>query len=338
VATLAAFVGFAALRAQSSAGSSIIRLDPGLDKLVNRDAKVELLKGEFFGFLEGPVWVQEEHRGYLLFSDMAANCIYKWTQDGKLSVFQEKSGFTGTDPSNAGLEINNGRLQVIVWGSNAITLDPQHRPVWCQHGDRAVVRLEQDGTRTVLAEGYEGKRFSGPNDLVIKSDGAVYFTDNIAGLRGGDKNPLREMPFHGLYLIQNGKVTLLAKDPHGAAPNGIAFSPDERILYVNGGKKISAFDVLSDDTIGNERILIDMSSESAQGNTDGMKVDKSGNVYCVGPGGIWIVSPRGVHLGTIRVPEASSNLAFGGTDGRSLYIVAHRGLYRLQMMVAGIHP
>ena len=154
------------VQAQRPAATGVTRLDPALDDILARDARLELVKGDFFGFLEGPVWVQEGG-GYLLFSDVAANNIYKWTPDGRLSVFLEKSGYTGTDIANAGGQSFNGRLHIIVFGSNGITLDPQGRVVFATHGNRTIERLEKDGTRTTLADRYDGKRLNSPNDLVI---------------------------------------------------------------------------------------------------------------------------------------------------------------------------
>ena len=330
-----------ALHAQAPTVSSVVRLDPAMDAVVSPNAKVELLKGEFFAFVEGPVWVREGRSGHLLFSDIPANCIYKW-QDGKLSVFLEKSGFSGTDTSNVGVEVNNGRFQVIVIGSNGLTLDPQGRLVAAAMGDRQLVRLEKDGKRTVLADRYDGKRFNGVNDVVVKSNGSVYFTDPSSGLRGGDKNPLRELPFNGVYLVKAGKVTLLDKEPIGGSPNGIAFSPNERILYVTAGRRLAAYDVQPDDTLTNRRVFFDYDKVippvPPRGGFDGIKVDTQGNVWGEGPGGIWIVSPAGKALGSILIPEPPANLAFGEADGKTLFMTARRGLYRVRINVAGILP
>ena len=313
---------------------SIIRLDPALDPIISASATLELLKTDYFGISEGPVWITEGGSGYLVFSDIGANVMYKWTTDGKLSVFLEKSGFTGTDP-NVGNIANNGRLNVATYGSNGITLDRQGRIVFCAQGDRAIVRLEKDGTRTVLADRYEGKRLNSPNDLVIKSDGAIYFTDPPAGLRGGNNSPLKELPYSGVFLVKDGKVTLLEKD---FTPNGLAFTPDEKYLYVNGGRKIMRYEMRPDDTVANPSLFVDMNSDPAPGGTDGMKVDQKGNVYCSGPGVIWIISPEGKHLGTIRTPETVTNLAFGDADGKTLYITDRRTLARIRVNIAGVRP
>jgi gluconolactonase len=325
--------------AQTGAVSNaVIRLDPALDALIAPNAKPELLKGDYFGAVEGPVWVGTGG-GYLLFSDMAANVIYKWTPDGQLSVFLEKSGYTGNDLNNVGGQYTNGRLHVLLIGSNGLTLDRQGRLIIAGMTDRNVTRVEKDGTRTTLADRYEGKRLNSPNDLVVKSDGAIYFTETTSGIRGRDEGPARELLFHGVYMIKDGVLRLLDKDPQGVAPNGVAFSPDERILYVNGGTKITAYDVRPDDTLANPRMLIDLGgANGVPGNTDGMKVDRSGNIYCSGPGGVWIVSPQGKHLGTIVPAERVANLAFGDADSKTLYMVGGRSLWRIRVNTPGIRP
>ena len=327
--------------------NGIARLDPALDTVVPASAKAELLKGDYFGAIEGPVWVDDSGGGYLLFSDMAANVIYKWTPAGQLSVYLEKSGYTGNDVNNVGGQYSNGRLQLLLIGSNGLTVDREGRLIIAAMTDRALARIESNGARTTLADKYDGKRLNSPNDLVVKSDGAIYFTETTSGMRGRDESPARELPFHGIYLIKDpstalgasGALRLLDKDPQGAAPNGIAFSPDENILYVNGGTKITAYDVAADDTIANPRVLIDTGGDrTTPGNTDGMKVDRSGNIYCSGPGGIWIVSPQGKHLGTIVTPERVANLAFGDADSKTLYMVGGRSLWRIRVNIAGMRP
>ena len=327
----------AGIAAAAQGQNAVVRLDPALDALIAPGAKAELLKGDYFGAIEGPVWVDADG-GYLLFSDMAANVIYKWTPAGQLSVFLEKSGYTGTDLNNVGGQYTNGRLHLLLIGSNGLTLDREGRLIIAGMTDRNVTRLEKNGMRTVRADRYAGKRLNSPNDLVVKSDGAIYFTETTSGIRGRDEGPAREIPFHGLYVIQDGMLRLLDKDPQGAAPNGIAFSPDEKILYVNGGTKITAYDVRNDDTLANPRVLIDTAVEKVAGNTDGMKVDRSGNIYFSGPGGVWIVSPQGRHLGTIVTPERVANLAFGGADSKTLYLAGGRSLWRIRVNTAGIRP
>lgn len=331
----AAALLLAALLVQAQGANEVVRLDPALDQIISADTKVEKLAGGF-GFVEGPVWVRSG--GYLLFSDIPANAINKWTPDGKVSVFLKPSGFTGSDPSDVGSQNNNGQTTVTLLGSNGVTLDRQGRVVFCAHGDRDVVRIEKDGKRTVLADRLEGKRLNSPNDLVFKSDGALYFTDPSAGLRKRDDDPKKELPFNGVYLLKNGKLQVL--DKTYATPNGIAFSPDEKYLYVNDTtrKLIMRYEVQPDDTIANGKVFIDMSADKAPGVPDGMKVDQKGNVYCTGPGGFWIMSPEGKHLGTVKTPELPANMAFGDADAKTLYLTARTGLYRIRLKVAGIRP
>jgi gluconolactonase len=230
-----------------------VRLDPALDAIVSADAKPETL-GEHFGLTEGPVWVQDSNSGYLLFSDLTANVIYKHTPEGLLSAFAENI-YSGPDILNVGQQTRSGRMAVIIIGSNGLTLDRQGRLVICSPAARAVMRLEKDGTRTILAERYEGRRFSGPNDVAVKSDGAIYFTDGNSGLRGGATGPAREMPLNGFYLIKDGKITLLDtnQDFPGTFPNGITLSETERHLYVTFGRKIIRYDVQPGDTVSNRR-------------------------------------------------------------------------------------
>ena len=210
---------------------TIERLDPALDAIIAPTAKLETL-GDRFALTEGPVWVGDGANGYLLFSDNAANVIYKWAPGVPLSVFLERSGFTGTDNTKVGAQTVAGRVPILLIGSNGLALDPQGRLVVTAMNDRTVYRLEADGTtRTVLADRYDGKRFNGPNDIVIKSNGAVYFTDTVWGLRGADNDPARELPYSGFFLIKDGKVTLLGgdRDAPGMFPNGITLSPDETL-------------------------------------------------------------------------------------------------------------
>lgn len=318
---------------------SIERFDAGLDAIISTQAKFEALKGDYFGFLEGPVWVPEGRGGYLLVSDVPGNRIYKW--DGQLSVWMERSGFTGRDTSTVGMEYNNGRIQIIGLGSNGLTLDREGRLVFCTHGDRALKRREKDGTITVLAERFEGKRFSGPNDVVVRSDGAIYFTDLYGGLRAGRSSNLLETPF-GLYVLKDGTLRRLDQDPFGTASqpagiggNGLAFSPDEKYLYVNVGPTILRYDVRPDGSLTGRTVHVRMDTKGPGGG-DGMKVDRAGNIFASGPGGIWIVSAEGKPLGRILI--AAANLAFGDYDSRSLYIAARRDLFRVRLNAPGIRP
>ena len=313
------------LMALFAASAQVRKAAPELDQIVPAGAKIEKLGGGFT-FTEGPVWTRE---GYLLFSDIPQNVIRKWTPDGKFTVFRKPSGFNGTG-APAGAFI----------GSNGLTLDKEGRLTICEHGNRRVTRLEKDGKLTVLADKYEGKRLNSPNDAVYKSDGALYFTDPPYGFPTEDKDPRKELKFNGVYRLANGKLQLLYQDL--SRPNGIAFSPDEKYLYVGNSdaqKKLwMRFEVKPDGTLGNGKVFHDVTQETAEGVPDGMKVDSKGNVYGSGPGGIWIFSPAGKHLGTIQPPEVPANCGFGDKDGKTLYITARTGLYRVRLNVAGKLP
>ena len=319
---------------QAAALGSIERVDPRLDAILAPDAKLELLT-EHFGATEGPVWVQEGRNGHLLFSDMAANVIYKRTADGQVSVFLEKSGYTGDDVLNAGAQSTSGRLAVILIGSNGLTLDPQGRVVIAAMADRAIARVEKDGTRTNLADRFDGKRFNGPNDLVVKSNGAVYFTDFAGGMRGREKSPSREMPFFAVYLVKDGKVTAVEKDPGGGQPNGIALSPDEKELYVGAAGKIFRYDIRPDDTIANGRLFINSG-------TDGMKVDQAGNIYTTSGPSVKMFASDGKLLGSVMLPKilgvSATNLAFGDADNMGLYITARTHVFRIRLKTPGVRP
>jgi gluconolactonase len=322
---------------------NLVRLDPALDSIIAADSPLEIL-GEHFGLTEGPVWVKDASGGYLLFSDCAANVIYKWQPNAPLSVFLERSGFTGTDNLTVGQQTIAGRLAILLIGSNGLALDQQGRLIITAMADRTLVRLEKDGKRTLLADRYDGKKFSGPNDVVVKSNGSIYFTDSVNGLRGGGDGPLRELPYNGFYLVKSGKVTLLGgdRDHPGDAPNGIAFSPDEKTLYVTAGfRKTLAYDVLPDDTVANPRVFLDAGN-------DGMKTDNLGNVFqvnAVGQGEVLITAPSGKRLGTIQLPQiggeprpriCASNVAFGDADGKELYITSCTHLFRVHLKVSGL--
>jgi len=309
----------------SQAGGKIVRLDPAVDALVPRDAKIEKLAGGF-QFTEGPIWHPD---GYLLFSDPNANTIYRWSPPGTVSVFRTKSGYTGFD-------IGAYRQP----GSNGLTLDAGGLLTIDEHGNRRVSRLERPGNITVLADRYEGKRLNSPNDLVYHSDGSLYFTDPPFGLPGAFDDPKKELPFSGVYLLRNGQLTLLTRELSG--PNGIALSSDERFLYVSNWdlkhKVLMRYEVRGDGTLENGRVFHDFTGEPEDVALDGVKVDVLGNVYVSAPRGVWILSPEGKALGRIETPEHAANMAWGDEDGRSLYVTASTGLYRVRLSVAGIRP
>jgi gluconolactonase len=310
--------------AQATTGK-VVRLDPRLDALVPRGAKLEKLAGGF-QFLEGPVWHPD---GYLLFSDPNANTIYRWTSDGAVSVFRSKSGYSGPDIG----EYHQP-------GSNGLTLDRNGLITIDEHGNRRVTRLERTGKITVLADRYDGKRLNSPNDLVYRSDGTLYFTDPPFGLPKAFVDPAKELPFSGVYMVRDGQVTLLAKELSG--PNGIAFSPDERYLYVDNWdlkrKVLMRYEVAADGTLSNGKVFYDFTSHPEPVGLDGIKVDQRGNVYVSAPGGIWILTPEGQALGRIEPPEHDANFAWGDADGKALYLTASTGLYRIRLDVAGVRP
>jgi gluconolactonase len=331
-----------------TASDAVVRLDPALDALVAPDAKVELVKGGF-GFTEGPVWVQasksRKNGGYLLFTDIPGNVIYKLTpQDGKASVYLANAGYNGPDIWRWGGIQNNGRERTdplfeefAMIGADGLTLDRQGRVIVATFAGRSLMRVESDGKRTVLADRYEGKRFNGPNDVVVKRDGAIYFTDTFGGLRLRDKDPRKELEYNAVFMWKNGKLTLLIKDMPNT--NGLAFSPDEKYLYVNGSRDnyVKRYEVLPDGTLANGKMFIDLSKDATErGITDGLRVDVKGNLYETGPGGVWIISPEGKHLGTIRAPEQSTNIGFGDADRKTLYIAARTSIYKIRVSTPGI--
>jgi gluconolactonase len=319
--------------------SVILRLDPALDKLVSTTTPIEKITGGH-EITEGPVYVPE---GYLLFSDIPKNTIYKWMPGGGESVFRKPSGYDGTDaPSGA------------VIGSNGLTLDREGRLIICEHGNRRVTRLDTaDNSLTVVADRYQGKRLNSPNDVIVKSDGAIYFTDPPYGFTKQDDDPKKELKFNGLYRISGSKLELLTSEL--SRPNGLAFSPDEKFLYVansDPARKIwMRYPLKSDGTLGTGTVFQDVTSDNRDGLPDGMKVDKKGNLYCTSPGGVRIFSPDGKHIGSINLPEVPHNCTWGkySTDAKSaalapnedadtLYITARPSVYRVRMKVAGVRP
>ena len=310
----------------------IVRLEPAFDAIVPPNAKVEKIAGNLVYGLEGPLWIRKG--GYLIFSGMNSNLIYKWNpKDGKVSNFLEHAGFTGSDPTGIGGETKIGNEVLYSIGPNGSTLDPQGRIVFCAQGDRQVVRLEKDGRRTVLASHYQGKRLNSPNDLIYKKDGALYFTDPAAGLREREKDPKKELPFLGVFLLKDGKLQKLLDN---LQPNGIALDPSEKYLYVNdnASQSIMRYEVQRDDTIANGKVFVHLGIRGP----GGTKVDKKGNVYCTTFDGVWVISPEGKHLGTIPFPQELANISFGDPDGKTLYAAGRTELYRIRFNIPGIHP
>jgi gluconolactonase len=309
----------------------VLRKDVRLDAIVPLNPKI-LRVADNFLFTEGPVW--DARTSSLLFSDPNRNRIYRYTPDsgsgaGRLDVFREKSGYAGADVAEYGQP-----------GSNGLTFDREGRLTFDQHGNHAVVRLEKTGALTVLADRYEGKRLNSPNDLVVRSNGDVYFTDPPFGLPRFGDDPRKELAFSGVFGILKGRLTLLSTD--FAGPNGIAFTPDEEFLYVANWdekkKVIFRYPVVADGTLGKGTLFFDMTAAPGEDALDGMKVDVKGNLYVSGPGGLWILSPEGRHLGTIVAPKHPHNFAWGDADGRTLYLCARSSLYRIRLNVPGVRP
>ena len=320
-ALLSAFVILQASCGQEnhSAGrGSIIQADPALTRVISADAKLEKLVGGL-GLLEGPVW---SDTGDLLFSDMVSHLIYKWNPQTGLSVFSAKIGYPKGERSS---------------GPNGLALDKKGRLTICEHGNRRVTRLEKDGSLTVLAESYEGKRLNSPNDLAYRSDGFLYFTDPPFGLRGKDADPRKELSYNGVFLLSERKLELLSDELSG--PNGLAFSPDEKYLYVGNDnhKKpvIVRYEVNPDGTLSSRDVFFNAASVTMANWLDGLKVDVEGNVYVVAPNGVVIIDANGKHLGTIEGLEEPTNIAWGNDDRKTLYITGMKGLYRIRLNISG---
>ncbi|HEY6508489.1 MAG TPA: SMP-30/gluconolactonase/LRE family protein, partial [Vicinamibacterales bacterium] len=271
--------------------------------------------------------------------------LYKISADRTVSVFLEKAGYTGTDVDHVGAQTRSGRSHVLLIGPSCASLDSQGRLVWCADNDRTVMRLEKDGTRTVLSAGLDGKRFSGPNDIAVRSDDGVYLTDNDFGLRDGGRNPDKQMP-NGIWLIKDGQSRMvLDAATLGGIPNGIALSPDERSLYLTAGRRMMRYDVRPDGSLGAGMLFTE-----GPGIGDGIKVDRQGNVYSTsgaGPGIIRITAPTGTLLGYLNLPIyggepkrqiCATNVAFGDADGQGLYVTACDVVYRIRLKAVGVMP
>ncbi len=322
-----------AIQPQSSpqeTAPSIERLDPALDRLIEPDASVEVL-AEGFEWSEGPVWVKDG--GFLLFSDVPRNVIVRWKQGEGAREWLKPSGYTGPEP-------RGGEP-----GSNGLAIDANGRLVMAQHGDRRIARMDAPLATpapafSTIAGRFRGARFNSPNDLALHSNGDVYFTDPPYGLVKQADDPAREIPYQGVFRrARAGEVTLVARNM--TRPNGIAFSPDERRLYVSQSDPAAplwkVFEVAADGTAGSNRVFFDALtlSQSRKGLPDGLKVDVEGNLFATGPGGVLVLSPQGKHLGTILTGQATGNCAFGD-DGRTLYITADMYLMRVRLKTKGL--
>ena len=283
-----------------------------LAEIVPGGAKLEKLATGFI-FTEGPIW--DAVRGCLFFSDIPANKMWKWTKDRGTEVVRDPSG-----------------------RSNGLTVDKESRLIACEHINRRVSRTEEDGTILSIADKYEGKRLNSPNDVVVKSDGSIYFSDPPYGLTAEfGRLDVQELPFQGVYRLSPGGETLTLLVDDFEKPNGLAFSPDESLLYIDDTDRshVRVFDVDPDGTISNGRLFVELEGDEP-GNPDGMKIDSEGNVYVTGPGGIWVFDPSGNKLGRIDVPEVAANLAWGDEDWRTLYITGSTSLYLIRLGVEGI--
>lgn len=304
----------------------IFTIDKELEKIITPGTKVEKL-ADGFSFTEGPVWHPD---GYLLFSDPNTNTIYRYDpKNHNITVYMSHSGYTGADIGEYGQP-----------GSNGLAIDKEGRLIIDQHGNRRVVRIEKKGPVTILADNIDGKRFNSPNDVVLKSDGTVYFTDPPYGLPNFFNDNRKQLDYSGVFMIKNGKVQVVSKDLGG--PNGLAFSPDEKYFYVTNWdirdihhtKTLWRYEVNADGTLKNGKVFYDFSFTEDEEALDGIKVDKQGNLFVSAPGGLWILNAEGKLLGKIITPERPANMAWGD-DGKTLYMTAHTGLYKVRVNTGG---
>lgn len=301
--------------------------DPAFDKLISKDAKIEVLAGGF-KWTEGPVWVK--NGGYLLFCDIPNNTVFKWSEKEGLKPFLKPSGYTG-----------QAKFEGSEPGSNGLALDSNGLLILCQHGDRRVARLETNGQFTTLVDKYMGKRFNSPNDLVFAKNGDLYFTDPPYGLPKQMQDPAKELDFQGVYRLKpNGEVTLLTKEM--TRPNGIGLSPDGKTLYVANSDPALAiwksFPVKDDGTLGEGKVFYDSTADVKAGKPglpDGLKVDIHGNIFATGPNGVFVFDPTGKLLGQILTFDKTANCGFGD-DGSTLYICANDKLVRIKTLTKGL--
>jgi gluconolactonase len=322
---------------------SITRIDPQIDTIFGQDAELELM-ADNFRLNEGPVWVPNGDSGFLLVSGLLDNVLYRVDLDGQVSVFMEKAGYTGDDPLTTGAQTRAGRSHVLLIGPSCTGLDSEGRLIWCADNDRKVMRLEKDGTRTVLSAGdIDGKKFSGPNDIAIAADDRIYLTDNDFGLRGSGNSPDKQMP-NGIWLLKDGTSRRLLDDEQlGGVPNGIALSADENYLYLTARPKIWRYEILSDGSLGSRTLF-----SEGPGVGDGMKVDVEGNLYATSgssPGIVRVMDNTGKLIGFLNMPEfgvepkrqsCATNIAFGEGDRRSMFITACDAVYKIRTKIPGI--
>ena len=300
---------------------SIIRLQPEIDDLIPADARVERVASGFT-FTEGPLW---RPSGVLWFSDVVGNVVRQWSPDGNVTELLRPGGYDGNRLPVGGFV-----------GPNGMTAGPDGAVMLCQHGNRRIVRIARDMTVTTLVDRFEGKRLNAPNDVVYRSDGTLFFSDPPYGLPAGDDDPDKDLPFNGIFKLRDGKLDPVIRDL--SRPNGLAFSPDERTLYVsNSDEKRRVwlkYDVAADGSVSRGHVFFDATNHREPGVPDGLKIDVRGNIWATGPSVLFVFSPDGRHLGTITPPEDPANCAWGD-DGRSLYMTAETGIYRLKTSVMG---
>jgi gluconolactonase len=328
VAAIAALIlaQHTATRAEYPTLGEVLRFEPEFDQLIPKGAKIEILE-KGFTWTEGPCWVPQGSGGYLLFSDIPRNSVFKWEEGKGVSLFLKPSGYTGN--AFYGLEP----------GSNGLLLDPQGRLVSCEHGDRRVSVLTKNGGKRTLVDNYMGKRLNSPNDGTYNKKGDLYFTDPPYGLPNRYDDPRRELDFCGVYrFAKNGTLTLLTTEM--TRPNGIGLSPDEKTLYVAQSDPEAAiwkaFPVKADGTLGESRILHDATDAVGKlpGLPDGMAIDKDGNLFATGPGGVYVFNPEGKLLGRLSTGERTANCTFG-EDGATLFIAADMYICRIRTNTKG---
>ena len=303
---------------------SIIRIDPSFDTLVPREARIEKVAGGFT-FTEGPLW---RPSGVLWFSDVVGNVVRQWSPDGTVTELLRPGGYDGNRLPAGGFI-----------GPNGMTTAPNGDVLLCQHGNRRIVQVTHDLCVKTLVDRFNGKRLNAPNDLVFRSDGTLFFTDPPYGLPLQDDDPEKDLPFNGVFKFKDGRLEVIVKDL--TRPNGIAFSPDEKTLYVSNSddkRRIwMRYDIDASGMVSNARVFFDATSHEDGGLPDGMKLDVRGNLWATGPSAVFVFSPDGTHLGTIKPPEDPANCGWGD-DGRTLYITAETGLYRIRTNVMGQKP
>lgn len=308
--------------AASGTAGAVVRLDPALDAIVPQGAALERI-ATGFTLAEGPVWSKA---GALLFGDVRGNKIYSLVPGREPTVFRDRAGFDRSTPP----------LGILI-GPNGITFDSEGRMIVCETGNRRVTRIDARGMVTVLADAFEGRGLNSPNDVTVKSDGSIYFTDPPYGFPKQDADPLKELPFNAVFRIRNGTLDPVTKEV--AKPNGLTFSPDEKLLYVTDSdtNRLMRFEVKRDGSLGPGSVLVDQSGLKGSGVMDGLKVDSKGNIYVSGVGGLWIVTPQGKPLGRFEVPDIATNAGWGD-DGRTLYVTGRSSIYRIRLTATGHRP